>query len=290
MAFGSSKRYAVRVTYRDGSSRVFGPVSSRQEARNLSERTRGRDVIESRIFRWTSSDEGSGGVLAVRPAPAAPAVVIPPPPPVIDTDNVGQDNCNEPYFLGTDLDVADHAVITIDGVDYDLYNPAGPNSGLNSPGWSVLNWSATQLLFYAGGSFDGAAVTDIHLYGLGGVPDYRNTNLPFPFDIEACPPTITAQSRPACETVQVDGTFLLGVDKLEEIQYGANGPWYNPAGPNAGLNPGTVQSIIWNDNQIIINDTALATNDVAQWRMSNTVPTIIGTSIIFPAITILSCP
>lgn len=72
MAIGNQKRYAVRVTYRDGSSALYGPVSSRQEARRLAERVGGPNST-SRILRWTSADEGVGGVIARRPAPVEPA-------------------------------------------------------------------------------------------------------------------------------------------------------------------------------------------------------------------------
>lgn len=154
MAIGN-QRYAVRVTYRDGSSAMFGPVRSRSEARRLAEQVSGPQAT-ARILRWSSTETGVGGVLSRRPAPIEPASVVP----------------EEPTILTVEYDADnDELIVTGTGLADTYYlNFAGNGSGQLNADFHFTVTDTVLTVSNANFALNGGTLTSIDLFEQDSTP------------------------------------------------------------------------------------------------------------------------
>lgn len=155
-----TKQYAVRVTYRDGSSAVFGPVRSRQEARRLAAQVSG-PLATARIMKWASDVPSVGGVLSRRPAPVEPTPAGPPAEPAPVIAFAGGSNVEHMIAGGSYLDQVKHVRLLGSFGQFDYY--VDGQSGVNSETTYGVSIGSTNISIYDT-ALGGKTVTGLQLF------------------------------------------------------------------------------------------------------------------------------
>lgn len=166
------------------------------------------------------------------PAVACGAVEVPVGEPAVATA-IGyvSPDCETLEITGVNFDLVDQ-VDFVGTFPESYYDPAGPNNGLN-PGTATINtWNATTINI-TDTQQGGQTVTAVHLYGVGGVPDYGEFDLG---DVvidsceEECEVCIlgTFEHADGNDQASGDGTAEVGADLLAGVSVTAIGDGVNP--------------------------------------------------------------
>jgi len=196
------------------------------------------------------------------------------PQPTIETDDFDP-GCNQYRFMGTNLDVVDRLDVLGDFGTHTYYNPAGPNSALNNPYQITINtWTATNIRIEDLALNDQVTphtITATHLYGVANSPDYGVFDI-VDYDIPPCDnfteplPFNNAQS-PACERFFFSGINFGFINHLRTDGSFGQVSYYDPAGPDAGLNPGTSTINSWTPTLIDITDTQQGGQTITEFHI-----------------------
>ncbi len=168
--------------------------------------------------------------------------------------------CNTIRIEGTDLDQFGYLTMGFTNGSQNAYGPLWPNEGPDNAVEqnTIISWSSTVIEFSSPGIPTGTSL-GIAFFDPSSVntANYNNSDLQLggyaPFNVVPCPTVDSADSL-ACEEFEIIGT---GYDNVNHIT--VNGSitvdYYDPAGPDNGLNPGTATITTWDPTLIDITDT-----------------------------------
>lgn len=164
-------------------------------------------------------------------------------------------------FITAPGGVTDYIVVitAVPNAGYFFYNPTGPNAGLNAPG-AIVSWTDTSIVVenfaMSGRTLNGVAAQDVDACFTSGF----DVN---PDVVIAGGDIITSISSPLPCRIRIDGTgFVTSPDfgPVNSIVFGftatgdADYTFYDPTGPDAGLNDPGFTIVTWTDTLIEIDD------------------------------------
>lgn len=153
-----------------------------------------------------------------------------------------------------------------------IFSPTNVNFPSNPPGTVINQWDDAGIDVYSP-DLCGICIDQLDFFQADNDTFSIPSQLYDPcFQVQDMNLVYTSSESPACETIRINGEGFSVVDSVEVIGSG-NITYYDPAGPNAGSNPGGATILSWTPTTLTIQDPNLASLDpITDLSFFNTVP------------------
>lgn len=197
---------------------------------------------------------GSCGTIPVGNVPAAACN----PEADVTVDSITFPDDFEILISGSGFDDVNAIQAVIDGTpSWVWWSPASGNPSSNG---DVVSWSDTAIHVSVNpGQVDSWFLSEMRLYCVITEPQSINTLATYEVDedIPTSDPEFFAVTSGSCENVDIDGSFLHQVDHIEVLGTFGTLDFYDPSGPNNGLNDPLTEISNWDANSVQFTNPAL---------------------------------